>query len=67
VSIAAETIGTSRTIVRVSRVAVLTAFGRTCDSDGTRRTSSNVSPSVPNFGRSALSVASNSNFPTSIA
>ena len=45
VSIAAETIGTSSAIVRVSRVAVETSFGRTDDSAGTRRTSSKVSPS----------------------
>ena len=52
VSIAAETIGTSSTIVRVSLVAVETSFGRTLDSAGTSRTSSNVSPSFANFSGS---------------
>ena len=55
VSIAAETIGISRTIVRVRRVAVETSFGSTDDSAGTSRTSSKVSPSLANFaGRRRL-------------
>src|SRR4051812_30828715 len=49
VSIAAETIGISSAIVRVRRVAVRTSFGSTDASAGTRRTSSKVSPSRPNF------------------
>jgi len=49
VSIAAETTGISRAIVRVSRVAVETSLGRTDDSAGTSRTSSNVRPSFENF------------------
>src|SRR5262249_25081011 len=55
VSIAAETSGSSSAIVRVSRVAVDTSFGRTADSAGTRSTSSNVSPSFANFSGSAAS------------
>src|SRR5436190_771716 len=49
VSIAAETIGISSAIVRVRRVAVRTSFGSTDDSAGRSRTSSKVSPSLPNF------------------
>ena len=45
VSIAAETIGMSSAIVRVSRVAVETSFGSTADSAGTSSTSSKVRPS----------------------
>ena len=66
VSIAAETTGTSSTIVRVRRVAVDTAFGSTDDSAGTRRTSSNVSPSFANFSGSEVAAGSKSSFPTSI-
>ena len=66
VSIAAETIGTSSTIVRVSLVAVETSFGRTLDSAGTSRTSSNVSPSFANFSGSVVRAGSKSSFPTSI-
>ena len=53
VSIAAETTGMFSEIDGVSRVTVETSFGRTCDSAGRRRTSSNVSPSLPNFRSSA--------------
>ena len=49
VSIAAERIGISSAIVRVSRVAVRTSFGSTADSAGTSSTSSKVRPSRPNF------------------
>ena len=49
VSMAAETTGISSTIVRVSRLAVATSFGRTADSAGTSRTSSKVSPSFANL------------------
>ena len=49
VSIAAETIGIWIVMPRVSWVAVETSFGRTRDSAGTSRTSSNVSPSFPEF------------------
>ncbi len=67
VSIAAETTGTSRTIVRVSRVAVETAFGSTDDSAGTSRTSSKVRPSLANFSGSPVPEGAKSRFPTSIA
>src|SRR6266404_806201 len=67
VSIAAETTGTSSTIVRVSRVAVETAFGRTDDSAGTSRTSSKVSPSFANFAGRVDSDGSSPSFSTSIA
>ena len=53
VSIAAETTGMFSEIDGVSRVIVETSFGRTCDSAGRRSTSSNVSPSLPNFRSSA--------------
>ena len=49
VSIAAETSGISSAIVRVSRLAVETSFGRTADSAGTSRTSSKVRPSFANL------------------
>ena len=49
VSIAAETIGIWRSIVRVRRVRVETSPGSTPDSDGTRSTSSKVSPSLANL------------------
>ena len=55
VSIAAETIGIWIVMPRVSRVAVDTSFGSTCDSAGTSRTSSNVSPSLPNLRSSSRS------------
>src|SRR6201987_5935774 len=48
VSMAAETIGIARSIEGGMRARVETSFGRTCDSAGTRRTSSKVSPSRPN-------------------
>src|SRR2546423_10356389 len=66
VSIAAEITGTSSAIVRVSRVAVETSFGRTDDSAGTRRTSSKVSPSFANFAGSVVSAGSRPSFSTSI-
>src|SRR4051794_7584427 len=66
VSIAAETTGTSSTIVRVSRVAVETSFGRTDDSAGTRRTSSKVSPSFANFAGRLVWAGSSPRFSTSI-
>ena len=50
VSIAADTIGMLRVIFGVRRAAVLTSPGRTLDSAGRSRTSSNVSPSLANFG-----------------
>ena len=50
VSIAAETIGMLRVIFGVRRAAVLTSPGRTFDSAGSSSTSSNVSPSLANFG-----------------
>ena len=46
VSIAAETMGMLRRIFFVSCVAVPTFLGCTFDRPGTRRTSSNVSPSL---------------------
>ena len=49
VSIAAETTGIWSEIDGVSRVTVETSFGSTSDSAGSRSTSSNVSPSFPNF------------------
>ena len=52
VSIAAETIGIASWRLRVSRVAVETSFGRTCDSAGTSRTSSKVRPSRANLSSS---------------
>ena len=55
VSIAAETIGIARSIEGVRRARVETSFGRTCDSAGTRSTSSKVSPSRPNFRSSSSS------------
>src|SRR5438552_1145784 len=67
VSIAAETTGTSSTIVRVNRVAVETAFGRTDDSAGTSRTSSKVSPSFANFAGRVDSDGSSPSFSTSIS
>ena len=53
VSMAAETIGISSRIPRVSCVAVETWFGSTADSAGTSSTSSNVSPSRANFRSSS--------------
>jgi hypothetical protein len=53
VSIAAEMTGISSSIARVKRVRVETSFGRTADSAGTSRTSSNVRPSFANFASSA--------------
>ena len=53
VSIAAEISGMFSEIDGVSRVTVETSFGRTCDSAGSSSTSSNVSPSLPNFRSSA--------------
>ena len=50
VSMAADTIGMLSWIFGVRRAAVLTSFGRTLDSAGSSRTSSNVSPSLANFG-----------------
>ena len=44
-------------IFGVSRVAVLTSLGSTLDSAGTSRTSSNVSPSLANFGGCAVAPA----------
>ena len=67
VSIAAETIGISSTIVRVRRAAVETSFGSTDDDAGTSRTSSNVNPSRANFSGNALCVPSSSSFGASIA
>ena len=52
VSIAAETIGIASGRLRVSRVAVETSLGRTCDSAGTSRTSSKVRPSRANLSSS---------------
>ena len=49
VSIAAETIGISSSIVRVRRVRVETSPGSTPDSEGTSSTSSKVSPSFANL------------------
>ena len=49
VSIAADTIGISSSIVRVRRVRVETSPGSTLDSDGTSSTSSKVSPSLENL------------------
>src|SRR5882672_5304044 len=66
VSIAAETTGTSSAIVRVSRVAVETSFGRTADSAGTSRTSSKVSPSLANFAGRLVSAGARPSFSTSI-
>ncbi len=66
VSIAADTIGDSSTIVRVRRDAVETSFGRTDDSAGTSRTSSKVSPSFANFSGSVLPKVSKASFPSSI-
>ena len=51
----AETIGTVSSIDRVSSVRVETSLGRTCDSAGTRRTSSKVRPSCPNLRSSSSS------------
>ena len=65
VSIAAETIGSSSAIVRVSRVAVETSFGSTADSAGTSSTSSKVMPSFANFSERESS-ASTPNLSTSI-
>src|SRR5262249_3271896 len=45
----AETIGIARPIDGERRARVETSFGSTCDSAGTRSTSSKVSPSRPNF------------------
>ena len=50
VSIAADTTGMLSWIFGVSRAAVLTSLGSTLDSAGSSRTSSNVSPSLANFG-----------------
>ena len=50
VSMAADTIGMLSWIFGVRCAAVLTSFGRTLDSAGSRRTSSKVSPSLANFG-----------------
>ena len=55
VSIAAETTGIASSISRESRVRVETSFGSTSDSAGTRRTSSNASPSRANFSSSETS------------
>src|SRR3954469_15688005 len=54
VSIALESNGVRRVIDLDSRVEVSTSLGMTSDAAGSSRTSSNVSPTVPNFaGRSA--------------
>src|SRR3954447_15051225 len=54
VSIALESNGVRRVIDLDSRVDVSTSLGITSDAAGSSRTSSNVSPTVPNFaGRSA--------------
>jgi hypothetical protein len=50
VSIAAETTGTASSMRGVRRLRVSTDAGRTDDSPGSSRTSSNVSPSLANFG-----------------
>ena len=39
----------------VIRVTVETSFGSTCDSAGSRSTSSKVRPSLPNFRSNAMS------------
>jgi hypothetical protein len=46
---AAETSGMFREMCRVRQVVVETSLGRTEERAGTSRTSSNVSPSGPNF------------------
>src|SRR5436309_3301015 len=60
VSIAAERTGIASEIPRVRRVTVETSLGRTCDSAGTSRTSSKVSPSRANFSSSATRRSSSS-------
>ena len=57
VSMAAETTGMRSSTDRVKRVVVATSFGRTCDSAGTSRTSSNVRPSRANFSSRASSLS----------
>src|SRR5690349_503790 len=67
VSIAAETMGIARLMDGVNRARVETSFGRTCDSAGTRRTSSNVSPSRPNLRSSSSSRWTSSAFSSAAA
>src|ERR1700710_1379693 len=55
VSMAAEINGIASWIERVRRVSVETSLGRMSESAGTSRTSSNVSPSGPNFSSRAPS------------
>src|SRR5215208_1889865 len=49
VSMAADTIGICSEMLEVSRAAVDTWEGKTCDRQGTRATSSNVNPSLTNL------------------
>ncbi|CAB5064661.1 unannotated protein [freshwater metagenome] len=52
VSIAEEIIGTLSRCFEVKLVAVSTSLGTTCDSSGSRSTSSKVSPSIATFSKS---------------
>jgi hypothetical protein len=52
VSIADETSGTAREILRVNQVEVLTSDGTTSDASGRRRTSSYVRPRSATFSES---------------